>query len=518
MGIVYSDCQRFGNENELVKFPEPTARDIDHQNFAHAGSLIRRAALECSDAFANPGEVTRKSQDDWYLWRRIHAAGWQLAKSTAAYRYRRHVDSHCAELVKNRATHFDLASLEHETITLFIPLSGRRWAWPGLRHFLENQTWPHDRTRLIFCDTSDDQLFSQDVRGWLARSDYIDCRHYWQTVGPTGLADDDRRARDVRTAVQAAMPRIYNRLAREATTEYVWVVEDDILPPLDAAERLLRAFDDQTASVSGLYPSRFRPGYVAWDNNGGILDEPAAKGAGIINVGGTGFGCVILRRSLLRQTVFQNATPTEDFDPNFFSWLSTQRTPAGNRWLARLDCRVECEHRDATDAVDSQEKEDTPTICDVPGMVIRFVRPWLAFGSSIASPEHVEALKANGITHVLNLRHDFDDAPLVDGLAYLWNGRPDGPDSRPAPDEWFHRSLEFIVDAKKHGAVFVHCAGGISRSPSTAYAALIATGYHPEIAAYKVRRARPETDLFYKTDAKRAAETFRRSKKLTNWQ
>jgi hypothetical protein len=56
-------------------------------------------------------------------------------------------------------------------------------------------------------------------------------------------------------------------------------------------------------------------------------------------VGGNGFSCVILRRSVLAQTVLQHVRPTPDCDPNLYHWLS------GTPWKARIDWRVECEHR-----------------------------------------------------------------------------------------------------------------------------------------------------------------------------
>jgi hypothetical protein len=75
---------------------------------------------------------------------------------------------------------------------------------------MERQTWPHEQVWLVLCDSI--------------------CR-----------------------AIQAAMPRIYNRMAGEATTENVLIVEDDVIPPLDAAERLMRGFDESVARVSGAY-------------------------------------------------------------------------------------------------------------------------------------------------------------------------------------------------------------------------------------------------------------------------
>src|SRR5262245_25051333 len=133
------------------------------------------------------------------------------------------------------------------------------------------------------------------------------------------------------------MPRIYNRMAREATTEYIGVVEDDIGPPLNAAERLMPGFDEEIASVSGAYRSRFHSGYVAWDYQGKPIEN---VGIGITPIGGNGFGCVILRRSVLQQTVLQHVGPTPDYDPSFYHWL------AGTPWQTRLDSGVVCDHFD----------------------------------------------------------------------------------------------------------------------------------------------------------------------------
>jgi hypothetical protein len=69
-----------------------------------------------------------------------------------------------------------------------------------------------------------------------------------------------------------------------------------------------------------------------------MFDEDTARSKGLLTIGGNGFGCVILRRSVIRQTVFQHAAPTADYDPNFYHWL------ASTSFTARLDCRVECEH------------------------------------------------------------------------------------------------------------------------------------------------------------------------------
>ena len=148
----------------------------------------------------------------------------------------------------------------------------------------------------MLVDTSQSAEFGQAVRTWLATCDYTQVQYVALAVADPGLADENCRGPGVRQRVQAAMPRIYNRVRVETTTEYLWIVEHDILPPVDTCERLPRSFDAMTVSVSGVYQSRFHPGYVAWGQNGRIFTE---RGDGVQVIGRQGFGCVILRKSVL---------------------------------------------------------------------------------------------------------------------------------------------------------------------------------------------------------------------------
>ncbi|HEV3025302.1 MAG TPA: glycosyltransferase, partial [Pirellulales bacterium] len=161
-----------------------------------------------------------------------------------------------------------------------------------------------------------------------------DVRHVRAGVGPAGLADEPRLA--ALDQVRSAMTRIYNWVAREATTEYVWVVEDDVLPPVDACERLLRAFDADTSSVTGVYPSRWRDGFVVWEAN---QQKYTVRGQGVQRVGGNGFGCVVLRGGVLRGTVFSTTIDHPAYDNAFYHRL------AATGLAAKFDWSVECEHR-----------------------------------------------------------------------------------------------------------------------------------------------------------------------------
>ncbi len=334
LGIVYSDVELFGDQTGRIEYPADPGNRIHQENFVHAGSLVRRTALEMSKVFETDCPST--ANDDWFLWRRIVPFGWRLAKSSAVYRYRKHGDSKLSQMNAAEVPYFERAALALETVTLAIPLSGRVEFWPRMAEFLDRQTWPHDQTRLLLVDTSQSAEFGQAVRMWLAGCDYPQVQYIAMAVADRGLADEDRRGPGVRARVQRAMPRIYNRARAETTTEYLWIVEDDILPPIDGCERLLRSFDSTTVSVSAVYQSRFHPGYVAWDQNGRLLAEP---GKGVEVIGGQGFGCVILRHSVLDEHVIHHGG-RGDYDPTFFAELR------GTRWRAKVDWGCEVEHRE----------------------------------------------------------------------------------------------------------------------------------------------------------------------------
>jgi glycosyltransferase involved in cell wall biosynthesis len=333
IGVVYSDVELFGESTGRSNYPAQFERArLERDNFIHAGSLVRREALRLSRAFEHSIDPLL-TQGDWFLWRQVLRDGWIAAKQPALYRYRQHGANWTGLMKLATREYFDYAGLAHETISLFIPLSGRASLWPELAEYLARQTWLRGQTRLILMDTSQDRIFSAMVRNWAAGCDYPDVRHIRFAAARPGLADDNRRDQAIRDAVRVAVARIYNRMAREVATDYVWVVEDDILPPDDACERLLRGFDKDTVSVSGLYLSRYDGLPCAWDRKGSNFPAP---GEGLEVVSGTGFGCVLLRGGILQSSVFQ---ATGDYDCVFHQQMQS----AGLK--AKIDWRVVCQHR-----------------------------------------------------------------------------------------------------------------------------------------------------------------------------
>jgi hypothetical protein len=117
------------------------------------------------------------------------------------------------------------------------------------------------------------------------------------------------------------------------------IVEDDVLPPADVFERLAHSLEKDVVSVSGAYWHRTAHKPVCWEWNEHGKPVFAEPGRGLQDVGGTGFGCLLIRSSTLRDHVFQSGPPHGNYDENFFAEL-TQNT--GRRALVDWDCG--CRH------------------------------------------------------------------------------------------------------------------------------------------------------------------------------
>jgi PAS domain-containing protein len=322
VGAVYCDHELL-TSGDRTNYPEQvTGDDLARSGFEANTVLVRRSAL--IEAW-QPGDTIGGCL------RRLARRGWNLRKHAVPVLFRGGTEP----------THFDRQALAHETITLFIPLAGRESRWRELRKFLDRQTWPHHQLRLILCDTSQDEQFGRHVRDWISRCDYSDVRHLRFAPGTKGLADLPRDQQIV--AVNEAMCRIYNQLRQNLTTDLVWVLEDDIIPPDDVLPRLLRSFDEHTASVCAPYRSRFDGWYLVWsrerlgDNGVHQLTKPLPDSPQVQQIRGSGFGCVVVRAEVLREHIFHLPAGEHWYDVRFFRELS-------GRWKRKVDWSCECQH------------------------------------------------------------------------------------------------------------------------------------------------------------------------------
>ena len=99
-------------------------------------------------------------------------------------------------------------------------------------------------------------------------------------------------------------------------------------------------------------------------------------------------------------------------------------------------------------------------------------------------------MAARGITAVVNLRIEFDDASA--GIApaqYLY--LPTVDDGAPSLEHLNEGAVFMVEEASKGGSVYVHCGSGIGRAPTMAAAYLIETGLTPDEAWDRIRQVRP---------------------------
>jgi hypothetical protein len=233
-----------------------------------------------------------------------------------------------------------MRSFMNDRITLFIPLSGRHEFWEEFSNFLNSIEYPKDQISLILMDTSHSNEFERMVKKWIGQSRFNDVRYIKKKVGKERLADERRVQNnlsvnmDLYFEIHNAMCSIYNTMKRVVSTKYVWVVEDDIIPPSDALHRLLTEMTPETVSVSGVYLHRYKEGHVvAWDYENTVLQS----GSGVQRVKGNGFGCVLLRMNTVRQHVFTPDYVWPDFDRAFYHRL-------GEDEIVKLDWDVYCKH------------------------------------------------------------------------------------------------------------------------------------------------------------------------------
>lgn len=337
-GIAYTQLTQFGTSSGILPLD---VGEIHRSNWIHSGSVVRRACLDqLTRAEGWPVDIDILAHHDWRLWRAVLRRGWTAAESRGIYHYRRHSASLTARMAAEETPWAVRADLKHEPIDLFIPASGRRRLIERLPRIVLDAAWGHrGPLSLRVAVTTDDPRFLEDlnkVTNDLIGNRVVDSvRIYRDDVGQCGLADFNRREKSTHRAVQVAMSRIYSRALAETTSEYLWILEDDIGPPADALPAMLAGFDHSVASVALPYLSRFQASYVVWSHEGEPYRSPPFSS--LFPVGGNGFGCVVLRRSWFSSIPIRSDR-SGDYDPEFYRDLSARGG------IALVDWSRPCSH------------------------------------------------------------------------------------------------------------------------------------------------------------------------------
>lgn len=341
IAFVYPVLYAFGDGrgiwHGLDKAPsEVSGRDLTCRNWCDSGSVYRTEVLRqvnCHSLEMTPGCVAA----DWRVAREILKAGhWRGVRSEIGLSYRVHE----RQMSHNPCPNFMVdADLLNEVVTIVIAFSGRWAVWGKIRNWLLRQTYPIKKCRLLIFNSSHKAVSVEELglKAWRGVGIQIE----EVNTGYPGLADEDRRTNVVaRKQVEIAVTKIYNQLPSLIPHEYAFILEDDVEPTrFDVIERLMGSMNSDVAAVTGIYQHRYNSSSTSialgFDpNNLEPMEGPERQ-----LVGGSGFGCLLLRLAVLaRHPLAADHPHRVHYDVNF----SYEVNKAGWKWV--LDRGVFCKH------------------------------------------------------------------------------------------------------------------------------------------------------------------------------
>lgn len=123
------------------------------------------------------------------------------------------------------------------------------------------------------------------------------------------------------------------------------------------------------------------------------------------------------------------------------------------------------------------------------------VTPWLLVGPALLPDDYRALVQEQGVSHIVDLREEASDDPaLMRALPVFWRHLPI-PD-RGAPTEAQIDELVAWLDAHSAAeeALYLHCEGGMGRTPTVAIALLMRHGLPLRDALGIVHTARVESN------------------------
>jgi len=139
-----------------------------------------------------------------------------------------------------------------------------------------------------------------------------------------------------------------------------------------------------------------------------------------------------------------------------------------------------------------------------------FITERLACGGQINDAADMLSLTAAGITHIIDAQGERNDGPLITAYVggYLWDGTAD--DGQAKSVGWFRPAIVFAISALTYpgNVVMTHCAAGVNRGPSLAYAIMRALGWGANDAIVQLKSKRPIVIVRYVPDAEAALKTL----------
>lgn len=127
------------------------------------------------------------------------------------------------------------------------------------------------------------------------------------------------------------------------------------------------------------------------------------------------------------------------------------------------------------------------------------VAPWLIIGPAL-SAQHAVDLRQYGVRSVIDLRAEaVDDGDALRALGIEWH-HVTIRDGEPPTDDQLAQIAQWVAETEG-GSTYIHCEGGLGRSPTVAIALLLSRGYERHEAFRLVVGARPSVALTARQEA-----------------
>ncbi len=311
-----------------------TARTIEDANYCDGNSVWRSEVLLQCLAFnlSLPADI---ATHDWRMARTVLRSGWYAYRNEVPLLYRRHL-MQMSRRAGQVPYHHD-ASLLSERVTIVVAFSGRRECWKRVREWLVSQTFQN--TRLLIMNGSHSDLSPSDF-GLSDWNRSLTIERY--DAGTPKLADENRQKQvSVRASVEAAVAGIYNRAVQMAAPdEYLFFLEDDVVPDsFEAIAEMIAMMQPHTFAISGLYQHRYHQKACAFTVPISSESLLPLDGPEFEQVDGTGFGCLLARRSVLLSHMLSGDDAT---NPHYDCDLAARLKSTKWKWfLARS---IRCQH------------------------------------------------------------------------------------------------------------------------------------------------------------------------------
>lgn len=355
VGVAYPRIRQHGRREGAFQV-EATRDQLSRSNCAPSTSLMRSDALLQIGGWPIVGAA---EHEDWSAWRRMQSLGWRLAPGDTTYHWRRHEDSVTyqyrggnGERKTDHVHQWSQGLDKEDLVTIAIPFCGRWRTFRQMVDVLTRQTFPHGLTRLFVLDNSGDPSFGRSLKNWLYSCDYKAVTYFpvharavpnLSNAATADLPIDDGKRPYAEQVTHRAAGN-WNRIAQEVNTDLVWCLEDDVIPPDNCLERLLRGFSPNVDAVSAIYPSRGsgRPTVRDFSSLSPLTTTDHHLIGGIEKAGHVSMGCVLVRRQTLRSVPMRSRGEKPDGSPWYD--LSFWADVARQGGVVKVDADVMCQH------------------------------------------------------------------------------------------------------------------------------------------------------------------------------